>query len=383
MDDLEVKPWETKAFTSFMIDPKNRSDLDKYNHELKKKYDLAKIFAETVDRCQKNILIIKHRIDSYKSNPGIFNKLSSQLISQQMIYGDCIVQLEDLKRETQHLKHGLEQAKIKALKKFRTQYGNKPVLQNISNLSEEFGFTPDATRIEPASSAMQKHNFCLSGYVISSDNSLTENAWTKMMLNTRSDFNVSFTDTPEKDVHLSDLLKDTPEMFRLNLGKVSDDSCSENQSSHSTRSSKSRKELTTCTKSSENCRGVTKDDKSVTTSGDEIDNETCRSLNKSNPKAPHSQDSKTSSTNSTYRSHCTMCSDSIKDNEVTKNTQRVNNKTAAMEQQTSAADKPKSFFKENDDTAFVEFMNAIPLTGDEEIDEEIFSFYRNKFNNVG
>lgn len=340
-----------------MIDPKNCLDLDSYNHELKKKYDQAKIFAETIDRCQRNILTIKHRLDKYKNNVEICNKLNSQLVSQQIIYGDCIVQLEDLKRETQHLKHGLEQARIKALKKFRS----KPVLQNISNFKEGLVITEDTIGPESISSAAP-HNFCLSGYVFTS-NSVKENSWTQFSLNlTDSKCEIedasSLPEVSKTDECLSPCLVEP-----LNIYRIQSDDCkvySENLlssgslESNDIENTKTQHTETDCATTEITERVETNDFSKVTESSN-----ICQSH-----RSIHSIEySQTQLKKDESKEPCNKC----------EQTTRIS---------LSDIDKSKQFFNESDGPQFIEFMKTIPLTGDEEIDEEIFNFYRNKFNNV-
>lgn len=275
-----------------MLNPKNRTEIDHYEHQLKKKYGQAKIFAETIDRCRENILAIRNKLSINKNNTDIFEMLNSQLISQQEIYGDCITQLEELKRETRHLRYGLEQAKIKALKKFRSHCNNAHVLQNISNINEKQNFT---TQTEVTDRTEGEKSY----FRFNNNNNLSNSEENNdALLTGLTKINENYTDSSETiDKVLTNLELETSDT-EVNLSPS----------------------------------------KSVV-----VDTDSTRSDDSHN------------------RKKCDA-SDSV--------------------EKTSDVAKTRNYFNENDGSEFIEFMKTIPLTGDEEIDEEIFNFYRNKFNNT-
>lgn len=70
-------------------------------------------------RCQKTILAIRKSLEANSSDYSVLERLNTDLIAEQFKYQQSINKLEDVRRETDHLKHGLEQVKIKLVQRFR------------------------------------------------------------------------------------------------------------------------------------------------------------------------------------------------------------------------------------------------------------------------
>lgn len=118
-NECDLLPQEITAFQEFISNPNNISELEEIIQQLNKKYGIAKTFAENIVQCQKNILAVRKALESNNCNGSIFEDLNSKLIFQQSTYREAILQLQNLRKETDHLKHGLQQVKIKLVQKFR------------------------------------------------------------------------------------------------------------------------------------------------------------------------------------------------------------------------------------------------------------------------
>lgn len=58
-------------------------------------------------------------------HPDLTNKLVEQLKTQQNIYRENILEMQRLKNETDHLKHGLEQARIRIQQRFHESHASR------------------------------------------------------------------------------------------------------------------------------------------------------------------------------------------------------------------------------------------------------------------
>lgn len=110
--------FEKQLFDIFLKDPENSKDLDYYTRNLQKKLEMAKIYADTIDQCQKTITYIRQRLQT-KSNNSVKNKLVVELEEQQKIYSRSLDDLKTVKNETYHLQSGLRKAEIKTIKMFK------------------------------------------------------------------------------------------------------------------------------------------------------------------------------------------------------------------------------------------------------------------------
>lgn len=256
-DDLN--PNEFSAFQEFISDPNNTIELEQINQQLNQKYTVAKTFAENVVQCQRNILTIRKALESNNCNSAILEDLNSRLICQQSVYREAILQLQNLRKETDHLKHGLRQVRIKLVRKFRE-------------------------------AVKEKENERLNGEILEEE---------KSVLKETCRFNNSVVKDCVEVVNPKEVVENENEELVENL----------------------------------NNRVVV---------GEEVDDNV----------------SKEQST-------------SVKPEELITSDGFENNK---MDEHF------KKFLKETDAADFVNFMQTVPLTGDDEVDDEIFSFYRTKFN---
>lgn len=117
--EFNLNPQEIEAFKQFTSNSENTSELELISQQLNQKYAIAKTFAENIVQCQKNILAIRKALENNNCSGAIFEDLNAKLCSQQSTYREAILQLQNLRKETDHLKHGLQQARIKLIQKFR------------------------------------------------------------------------------------------------------------------------------------------------------------------------------------------------------------------------------------------------------------------------
>lgn len=255
LDQLPIEPSELLAFQIFLKDPQNTTEIDYFNQQLQKIYDVAKHSAESIDCCQKNILNIRKEIEKYGGCDKESFKLTSKLTSEQEIYRESLNRLDVLKKEAEYFKHGLEQSRAKALQIFRSR-----------SLSEQ-----------------------------------------RKVLGENSQYNIS---QPEKE-SISSTNNIGVEVTESNLTSV-------------------------------------------------LVAESISTVQQEN--SEHKKDYALESNGNTLNDlHTDLKSQSSTEN-------IINNKQF------------ETFLRESDSPNFIEFMKTVPLTGDTEIDEEIFNFYRNKFN---
>lgn len=128
LKSLLPSPEDRFIFEKYLSNPKNRSEIESYYQMLGKKYECAKIVATTIEECQHNILKIRQRMETlggdYRNLQEV-NDLNCQLMFYQNIYRETILQLEKLKSEIEHLKHGLKQTEIKIVRKFKAEFFDK------------------------------------------------------------------------------------------------------------------------------------------------------------------------------------------------------------------------------------------------------------------
>lgn len=135
--DLLLPEEDRKPFQDYISDPNNRMEIESYYHMLDKKYECAKIVATTIEECQKNIIKIRGKMELLGGDARNFqevNDLNCQLMFYQNIYRETIFQLQNLKNEIEHLKHGLRQAEIRTVRKFQSELGGK-LSRSLSDVS--------------------------------------------------------------------------------------------------------------------------------------------------------------------------------------------------------------------------------------------------------
>ncbi|KAJ8919562.1 hypothetical protein NQ315_002184, partial [Exocentrus adspersus] len=109
---------EKRLLEIFLKHPSNTKDLKYYNQNLQKKLQMAKVHADTIDQCQKNITCIRQQLQTC-SNSITKSKLLKELEGQQKIYSKSLDDLKTVKDETLHLQTGLKKAEIKLMRSFR------------------------------------------------------------------------------------------------------------------------------------------------------------------------------------------------------------------------------------------------------------------------
>lgn len=275
--EYNLHPHEAEAFQNFMKDLGNVVELEGINQQLQQKYEIAKTFAETIVQCQRNILAIRKSLESKNCSSKLLEDLNSQLVSQQSTYREAILQLQSLRRETDHLKHGLQQARIKLVQKFR-----------------------DGTRRNKENEAVQMWK-------------VTDN----------------FADKQEE----SGVLKE---------------SCKFNEATNSERTESASKDVVEEVSLKDSRVEPAEDFERVVVGEEAVD-----------AKPANVQQSETLEINETQ----TVISSRNEGFKATETNSYFDN-----------------FLNVVDSQEFVDFMKTVPLTGDEEVDEEIFSFYRTKFN---
>lgn len=120
-DSLELSPAERVAFQIFLQDPKNRPQLDFYRNSIQEIYGIAKNLTTVIEECQNNILHIKSK---YKTctDRVVAAEMDLELLNQQSIYRNSLTKLQELKKETEDFRRGMEQAKLNVLENFKLWY---------------------------------------------------------------------------------------------------------------------------------------------------------------------------------------------------------------------------------------------------------------------
>lgn len=137
---------EKELFETFLKDSDNSKDLEYFTQNLQKKLEMAKIYAETIDQCQKNITYIRQQLQS-RVNNSTKNKLIIELEEQQKIYSKSLDDLKTVKNETYHLQSGLKKAELKTMRTFKRwlehQQGLKCSKSFVSTSSRDSDYDTD------------------------------------------------------------------------------------------------------------------------------------------------------------------------------------------------------------------------------------------------
>ncbi|CAG9819513.1 unnamed protein product [Phaedon cochleariae] len=129
-------------FKVFLSYPKNSETLSFYQTTLEKKLEMARIYAQAIKQCQKNISYIKLQLET---SPCYSEKslLIQELHEQQEIYKKALVELKEIENETHHLQSGLKQEEFKVkhffnewMKQNNPQSSIKHNLHSINNTSQ-------------------------------------------------------------------------------------------------------------------------------------------------------------------------------------------------------------------------------------------------------
>lgn len=300
-NEYNINPQELDTFQIFTKTSGATSELESINQQLNHKYEIAKTFAQTVVQCQKNILAIRKTLEGNNCSSLMMEELNARLVSQQSTYREAILQLQNLRKETDHLKHGLQQARIKLVQRFREATKEKKeiegqqIWQVLDTKNQEEDVLKESCRFNGSSDQLESEG-------------------TSRELEINSKGRVEILSALEND-------KEEPNenLNRIVIGEETHKNVTQHKISHIYES-----------------------------------------------QLPSYRDSKKPGE---------MLSTLLSNEPVTDSTSKFDG-LKALETKRNF----EKFLKESDSREFIDFMETVPLTGDDEVDDEIFSFYRTKFN---
>ncbi|XP_018564789.1 kinesin-like protein KIF6 [Anoplophora glabripennis] len=441
-DSRSEQDIEKQLFENFLKDPENGKDMEYYTQNLQKKLEIAKIYAETIDQCQKNITYIRQQLQS-RTNNTVKNKLIIELEEQQKIYSKSLDDLKMVKNETYHLQSGLKKAELKTMRIFKgwlerqqglklsksldstcsrdsdysTNNSNCYLCRSTQNMSRKVSSKDCACNVEEKKyvsvgccnsvHAQQPANYwtdCWSENVcigpvcqplVDQDQYCIHSANCHRESIRKSHSNVFNNVRKSGVLHHSELLCDPETVLQFEkiapLTKVCE-SCSvisHNKNWRSLTSMREKESKTFCCRviNSEHQPGERYFRRNVS-GGETYEQKSCCECNndptfKSLPN-PTEYEYNNNPALQSFPSipECNTCPfPSIDDDPDEEESQ---NDEAAAENEVGEGkyeenSKNSDLIKETDSMQFKEFMKTVPLTGDTEIDTEIFNFYRTKF----
>ncbi|XP_023013193.2 uncharacterized protein [Leptinotarsa decemlineata] len=102
----------------YLSNPKNSNTLNFYRRALENKLEMAKLLAETIKQCQKNISCVREALENC-IDASQRSHLITELEQQQNIYRRALTDLKDIQKETLHLESGLKRTEIKTEQQYR------------------------------------------------------------------------------------------------------------------------------------------------------------------------------------------------------------------------------------------------------------------------
>nr|CAD7395175.1 unnamed protein product [Timema poppensis] len=141
---------EKEALKIFASDSKNNVEVNTYRMTLKTKYKDAKEVAGKIETIREKIVNLRSILENPTSKSSrssltdptftheeFLQHIRTKLEKEQSCYKTQLVTLQNLKTETDHIKHGLEQAKIRYFNRFqdwwKTQEGFTMTTGNVSS----------------------------------------------------------------------------------------------------------------------------------------------------------------------------------------------------------------------------------------------------------
>ncbi|XP_018324670.1 kinesin heavy chain-like isoform X2 [Agrilus planipennis] len=112
LDSEESPPNTCRTMDTVPRRSKEEIRIFKIQGDLHKKYDIAKSIVPLIEQCQRNIIMIRKRIDSNQLPDDTTQNLLKELQNQQDIYRESLMQLQSIKAQVEHLEHGLQQAEF-------------------------------------------------------------------------------------------------------------------------------------------------------------------------------------------------------------------------------------------------------------------------------
>lgn len=175
----ELSSSERELLEIFIKDGHHDAELQHFSKLLERKYAMAKHLADIIDQCQKNIVFIRGKLQT--SSQYQQRTMNIELVNHQNVYRESLVKLRSLKNETGHLRHGLEQTKIKLIQKFRDWYDDithrkKLACSNVKNCVQ-IGYNLDnsgGSELRHSGTNLNNEKQILNSYKIISDNCSTD-----------------------------------------------------------------------------------------------------------------------------------------------------------------------------------------------------------------
>ncbi|XP_056648003.1 kinesin-like protein KIF6 isoform X3 [Diorhabda sublineata] len=363
---------ERILYEKFMSCPEISSELIFYKNALEKQFREAKLCAETIENCQKQINFIKQQLDLPLSWIER-NQLIPELEKQQTIYKKTLMDIKNIQSETAHLQSGLKQAEVKSQHKFKVW-----IQEWSNNKNPRNDFTDrNSKEISYFSNASSDYKF-LNNYLgtheymdkIRNMNTLNLNSFDNSndFLNKHYCYN---SDTETNDVPSLSCLKKDVYLKPNALSFISEHACCSTNCIHCCEHFNSDSTLPqSCLAPSSEDLVATKDsngDKDI--SGDSV----CRK--ESIPSIITLKSGGCTSDEDLFSIKKSLLSVKEDDEIVGDHTYRK----VAPEKDVDTYNGIEKYLMETDTLEFREFMKSVALTGIDEIDNEIFCFYRSKF----
>ncbi|KAG5895614.1 hypothetical protein JTB14_017723 [Gonioctena quinquepunctata] len=399
------EPEETEHSLKELFLTENPNNLNFYKRNLESKLETARMYAQTIDQCQENISYIRKQLEN---SPRGSRKalLINELEQHQNIYRKALIELKDVQKETTHLETGLEQEEIRAnynFKRWLEEIRSKTVQNNCKTYAVGNCFCASVSSKQgtslPSCAPSEKCS------CISDDTNVVRYTSTNCRAcpNQKNFFNESripaYASNCTCEVSGRRLHNVMPDRASQNTANCT---CLPSDNGYASRNSKdARYTEGVCSRYTpmycDYSRDTTADFEHPKYTSDNYQydqNLVYRSL----PHSLHNYDTDYTLENKPI--HC-----KIMENNSSQFEQELNpsgkfvdetsqNKAEQVEPNdfvTEAEEQigdgevdggittSSDYFEESDSSDFVEFMKTVPLTGDDDVDREIFSFYRSKF----
>ncbi|GJQ64971.1 KIF6 [Trypoxylus dichotomus] len=326
-----LTPCEQEIYNHFRR--RRGENVEQIKMSLSKKFEFAKNIVATVQKCQDNILNIRRKLKNKNNTADVNEKLRSYLLSQQNLYRDSLRQLGNLKSETDFLKESLKQAESKLLHSFKQEKG----------ITEKGDWQSISGSLYGSCLNLNEFNGLVTSSKIDLDTKPTKIKGFPTKISNKKLIGAISSTVSKSNFLSEDLNKNFCNFYnspKTNFDGL-DDASSQEQSSLN---------------------------RTNTLDGQQW----CP--NYSRHKAVCKQKSRKETLDELLETDSTQSHNPEKYEKI---------KKGIHKESSDLNDENKNFMKlrKPDDTAeFLNFMKTIPLTGDIEVDEEIFNFYRTKFS---
>ncbi|KAK9870098.1 hypothetical protein WA026_006192 [Henosepilachna vigintioctopunctata] len=357
---------------------KFENDIREYNKKLDRKYEEAKAIADIIERCKQNIINIRTQLEQYCTD-SVRNRINAELYHQQNLYRRSILSLREIEKETNHLKLGLLQVEVKMGRTNSGQLRSANSAGINTCTPRNYQITNPRKIDESQMTTDHQKSFRPNTYQITASDHHSKTVEDEFVVK-------NFNQAPEKE------FDDRFNSFQIPY-QILDISAAENKDEQATPKSflqmlidndyaitneifqessrNTSRDMTSCHQDLASYRSF--EDGMFSHNGENL--------------TYLFQDVESISSNRTLGADL----DNLNDKKI--QSPKIGEKSSDREimrvelpEKSKVSSKPEpelltDLHKATDSAEFKEFIKSIPLTGDREVDEEIFNFYRSKFRN--